>query len=34
MDIYVHMTKEIKKEASTKFSNFMESNSKNIYDET
>lgn len=32
MDIYAHMTKDIKKEASTKFSNLMESLSKNIYD--
>lgn len=34
MDIYAHMTKDIKKEASTKFSSLMESISKNIYDET
>ncbi|GAA0455392.1 site-specific integrase [Alkalibacillus silvisoli] len=34
MDIYAHMTKGIKKEASTRFSNLMESLSKNIYDKT
>ncbi|KSU86573.1 recombinase [Priestia veravalensis] len=30
MDIYAHMTKNVKKEASTKFSNLMESLSKNL----
>lgn len=34
MDIYAHMTKEIKKEASTKFSNLMEGISNSIRDET
>ena len=32
MDIYAHMTKNIKKEASTKFSNLMENLSKNLID--
>lgn len=34
MDIYAHMTKEIKKEASARFSNLMKDLSKNIYDKT
>lgn len=34
MDIYAHMTKDTKKEASTRFSNLMESLSKTIYDKT
>lgn len=34
MDIYAHMTKDIKKEASTKFGNLMKSLSKNIYNKT
>nr|WP_010651718.1 hypothetical protein [Oceanobacillus massiliensis] len=32
MDIYAHMTKNIKKEASTKFSNLMENLSTNLID--
>lgn len=34
MDIYAHITKDIKKEASQRFSNLMESLSKTIYDKT
>lgn len=34
MDIYAHMTKDIKKDASTKFSTLMKDISNNIYDET
>jgi len=34
MDIYAHMTKDIKKEASTRFSNLMKSLSETIYDKT
>ncbi len=34
MDIYAHMTEDIKKEASTRFSNLMKNLSKNIYDKT
>src|SRR5699024_2179972 len=34
MDIYAHMTKDIKKEASTKFGNLMKNLSKNIYNKT
>jgi len=30
MDIYAHMTKNMKKEASTKFSNLMKDLSKNL----
>ncbi|WP_348774401.1 tyrosine-type recombinase/integrase [Cytobacillus firmus] len=32
MDIYAHMTKNIKKEASTKFGNLMKDLSKNLID--
>ncbi|PFN31010.1 integrase [Bacillus cereus] len=32
MDIYAHMTKNIKKEASNKFSNLMKDLSKNLID--
>jgi len=32
--IYLHVTEDIKKEASTRFSNLMESLSKTIYDKT
>lgn len=32
MNIYAHMTKNVKKEASTKFSNLMKSLSENLID--
>ena len=32
MDIYAHMTQNIKKEASTKFSNLMKNPSENLID--